>query len=283
MPTLFKAKCLDATSAGLEAVFGRRFLNRVAGYVYLRTRGEHLFDPERNGEYHTLDAIARHMLPPGAVALDVGANIGDWSERFLRVAPGGRVLSFEPVSDTFQALRGRFASEPRAECVNAAVSDREGTCDVRVSGERWGSNSIYEVPGETCTRVETVRTIAGDALMAGRGLARVDFVKIDVEGHELRVLRGFRQAIAGQRIRFLQWEYNDTWIPACGSLREVFALLAPAGYRLCKLRQRGLLHYSHHELGLETFRYSNWLAVADPDFAALRRHVRILDDTEGDA
>lgn len=278
----FKAKCLDVTMAGLEAVLGRRLLNRLGGFVYWRTRGENLDDPERNGEYRTLDTIMGRLLGSRPVALDVGANIGDWAERFVRTTDGGRVFAFEPVSDTFRAISTRFAAEPRVECVNAAVSDQPGRCEIRVGGALSGSNSIYAMPGEACLRVETITAVSGDAFVAERNLRTIDFLKIDVEGHEVGVLRGFRRAIAERRIRFIQWEYNKTWIPAHVSLRDVFELLGAAGYRLCKLRPRGLLWYAHYDRTLDNFCYSNWIAVAEADFAALRAQVRVADDTAGD-
>lgn len=277
----FKGKLLDLTMTGLEAAFGRRLLNRLGGFVYLRTRGENLYDSDRNGEYRTLEVIVRRVLGPQPVALDVGANIGDWAERFVRTTSEGRVFAFEPVADTFRALHRRFAAEPRVECVNAAVSDQAGRREIRV-GARSGSNSLYVVSGETCDRVESVAAISGDAFLAERGLGRVDFLKIDVEGHEASVLRGFRRAIAERRIRFIQWEYNKTWIPARATMEEVFELLAPAGYRLCKLRQRDLLCHRAYRDSLENFCYSNWLAVVESDFEALRAQVRMVDNTAGD-
>ena len=277
-----KGKLLDLTMAGLEGVLGRRLLNRVGAYVYWRTRCENLDDPERNGEYRTLDVIMRRLLGPRPVALDAGANIGDWSERFVRTTDGGRVFAFEPVADTFHALRTRFAAEPKVECVNAALSDQPGRCEIRVTGTLSGSNSVYAMPGETGVRVESIAAISGDAFLTERGVRSVDFLKIDVEGHEVAVLRGFQQTIAERRIRFIQWEYNKTWIPAHVSLRDVFSLLEPAGYCLCKLRPRGLLWYPRYDRTLDNFCYSNWVAVAQSDFTALRACVRIIDDTAGD-
>ena len=277
-----KGKLLDLTMAGLEGVLGRRLLNRVGAYVYWRTRGENLDDPERNGEYRTLDVIMRRLLGPRPVALDAGANIGDWSERFVRTTDGGRVFAFEPVADTFQALRTRFTAESRVECLNTAVSDQPGHCEIRVGRALSGSNSLYAMPGEACFRVETIPALSGDGFLAERGLSTIDFLKIDVEGHEVAVLRGFQRTIAERRIRFIQWEYNKTWIPAHVSLRDVFSLLEPAGYRLCKLRQRGLLWYSRYSPRLDNFCYSNWLAVAEADFDALGAQVWVADDTAED-
>jgi FkbM family methyltransferase len=268
-------------SAGIEACLGRRLVNRVCGYFYFRSRGENLYDSRRNGEYRIVEILVQRALGPAPVAIDAGANVGDWSKFFLGRAAAGRVFAFEPVAGTFRELRKRIGAAPGAECVNAALSDKSGRCEMHV-GPLAGSNSIYVVPGEVSTGVETVSTITGDEFLAQRGPARVDFLKIDVEGHEVSVLRGFRQAIAGRRLRFIQWEYNKTWIPARTSLADVFALLEPAGYRLCKLRRNDVLHYARYDRALDSYCYSNWLAVAEEDFALFQAQVRVVQDTASD-
>lgn len=153
---------------------------------------------------------------------------------------------------------------------------------MRVSGLLSGSNSLHTMPGETGVRAEPATLMTGDAFLEERGLRAIDFVKIDVEGHEVAVLRGLSRAIAEARVRFIQWEYNKTWIPARTSLQDVFELLGPAGYRLCKIRSRGLLHYAAYRPTLDNYCYSNWLAVAERDFTALRAHVKIESDTAND-
>ncbi|MDP3071645.1 MAG: FkbM family methyltransferase [Opitutaceae bacterium] len=278
----FKARLIDATLRGFEAVLGRRALNRLGGFVYWRTRGEQLDDPERNGENRTLDLVARCVLGPRAVALDAGANVGDWTARFLAVSAGGRVLAFEPVAETYRALQSRFAGEPRVECLALGLSDRAGAATMRVSGSCSGSNSLHALPDESGERTEPATLTTGDAFLGERGVAAIDFLKIDVEGHEVAVLRGFGRAIAERRVRFIQWEYNKTWIPARTSLQDVFGLLGPAGYRLCKIRPRGLLCYARYHPALDSFCYSNWLAVNERDFAALSAVIRIDADTASD-
>lgn len=278
----FKSDLLDATMRVLEIIAGRRALNRLGGYLYWRTRGENLDDPARNGENRVLEIIARDVLGRQPVALDVGANAGDWAAQFLQASDGGRVVAFEPVAETFRALRERFASEPRIECRQLALSDRQGTAAMHVEGVLSGSNSLHVPPEGAAQRTEEVGLTTGDAFLTERSLHAIDFVKIDVEGHEVAVLRGLGRAIAARRVRFIQWEYNKTWLPAGVTLHDVYALLAPAGYRLCKIRPRGLLHYARYVPALDNYCYSNWLAVAEQDFAALAARIPIDADTAGD-
>jgi FkbM family methyltransferase len=264
------AKFVDGSVTMIETLCGRRLLNRLGAFLYWRSRGENLDDPERNGEYRTLRLLGRSVLGHAPLAFDVGANLGEWSGLFVRETNEGRVCAFEPVEETFRALQKRFLPESRVECCNTAMSDCAGECGMVVGEIFSGSNSIHQVWVEGATRTQSVPATTGDEFVDNRKFAGVDFVKIDVEGHEVSVLRGFRRSIAERRIRFIQWEYNKTWIAARTSLREAFELLTPAGYRLFKIRPGDLLHYDRYHPSLDNYCYSNWLAVGERDLPQVR-------------
>lgn len=278
----FRAKLLDGMMSASETIIGRRFLNRLGAFLYWRTRGENLDDPDRNGEYRTLDVVMQQLAKTDTVVFDIGANVGDWSESFLGRNPACKIYAFEPVATTFAHITARFKGESRIEVCRAAVSDQPGSCVMRVEGELSGSNSLYRMPGEKNASLETVAAITGDEFAAARGIRDIDYIKIDVEGHEVRALQGFRQLLGERRIRFIQWEYNKTWIPAGASLHELFELLVPAGYRLCKIRPNGLLCYQHYARTLDNYCYSNWLAICDRDYAQMRGLLRIDENTGTD-
>jgi FkbM family methyltransferase len=277
-----KARILDGAMALCETVVGRGRLNRLCGYVYWRTRGENLDDPDRNGEYRCLEAVVRSILGDQPFALDVGGNIGDWTALFLEKAPTGRVCVFEPVAGTYASLAGRFANDSRVQCVNAAVSAEPGTCVLRVSRDLSGSNSIYRMPDEIGVTEQSVVAITGDEFVLKAGGDTVAYLKIDVEGHEFNVLRGCRNLISAQQIRFIQWEYNKTWLPARASLMDVFGMLVPAGYKLCKMRKDNVLHYPMYQRHLDNYCYSNWIAVRAADFSKFKAVVCVLEDTGTD-
>lgn len=277
-----KSRVIDGAMALCEAVVGRNRLNRFCGYIYWRTRGENLDDPDRNGEYRCLEAVIRTILGDRPFAIDVGGNIGDWTALFLQKAPAGRVCVFEPVAGTYASLAGRFANDSRVQCVNAAVSAEPGVCVLRVLRDLSGSNSIYRMPNEDGVTEQSVVAITGDEFVLKAGIDTVSYLKVDVEGHELNVLRGCRNLISAQQIRFIQWEYNKTWLPARASLMDVFEILVPAGYKLCKMRKDDVLHYPMYLQNLDNYCYSNWIAVRASDFSEFRSAVRVSEDTATD-
>ncbi len=144
------------------------------------------------------EAAVRPLILPGQTVLDIGANFGVFTKLFSQlVGPSGTVIAFEPVPQTFRTLAAgieRFHL-PNVQVVNKAVSDQVGTVLIEVPQykENKGEN-LYEahiVREPNSQNAFPVNTATIDSLQ----LSRVDFIKIDVEGHELEVLRGGRETL----------------------------------------------------------------------------------------
>lgn len=101
-----------------------------------------------------------------------------------------------------------------------------------------------------------------DKVLLEQGMNQVDFLKIDAEGFNSRVLKGAGGLISGKAIKTIQFEYNTMWAAAGSTLTETMAWLAHCGYKVFLLRSDGL-----HKLDLtvfgEFYRYSNFLAVSE--------------------
>lgn len=139
--------------------------------------------------------IIRRSIRPGDFCVDVGANIGYFSMMMANAAgPGGRVLSFEPVPSTFETLR-----------LNAALAERQGlhivARQVAVSAEagelvierREHStlNQVREIGDGTTDSGDRVPCLTlADCFSEAANNDRVSLLKVDVEGHELAVVRG---------------------------------------------------------------------------------------------
>lgn len=154
-------------------------------------------------------ALLPYLLPKGGCALDVGANFGLYS-RFLAeaVGPAGRVHALEPVPGTFDVLRSnvRTLGLDRVVVHNYAASDSAGTATMVVPRYATGGENYYEAriigapPPRRVRRVRVaIRTL--DGLFSG--LDRIDFVKCDVEGHELPVIRGAESLMRNYRPAWL--------------------------------------------------------------------------------
>lgn len=132
------------------------------------------------------------------VFLDVGAHIGAASARLLYEFPRAVVHAFEPCSRVFSQLAERASGEPRLRPHRLAVGAREGEVELNVTSnvnftsvlapsER--GRSYY---GEWMRTIDTerVRCVTLDTWATDAGIESVDFMKVDVQGAELDVLRG---------------------------------------------------------------------------------------------
>ncbi len=174
--------------------------------------------------------IWRRVLKPGELFLDVGANIGTYT--IWAGDLGAHVIALEPAPDTYELLVKNVAlNSHTAEVIRAAAG---ATCGV--TGFTVGRDDVNRVDpcGKARARMVTIDSVLGERVAAG--------MKIDVEGFEVEVLRGCRQALAEHRIRLIQIEWNGTSTAAVGSDRQPIAsLLAGFGYSLYRPDREGLL------------------------------------------
>ncbi len=172
------------------------------------------------------------LLPRNGVAIDVGAHKGAYSYRMAkRVGPAGRVIGIEPqqrlAARTAAALHA--AGLRRVEIIQAAASDRQGpvSMDYRESSTHGAALDGLQGPGVRSTTVEAVTL---DAVAAARSLPRVDFIKIDVEGHEQAVLRGSLGILQKHHPALLVEIEARHHAQGGDPLAAAQSLLAPLGY-----------------------------------------------------
>lgn len=199
--------------------------------------GRHLLD---EGVYEPhVAALYRTQLRPGMTVLDVGANIGFHAlHAATRVAPHGRVVAVEPDPGNAALLRASLRlNEPRlpVEVVEAALSDADGELILSDLGNAANSGARFtHRDREVLDRLvhgrdpqfRNVRALRWDAHHLD---TRLDFVKIDVEGHEPQALRGMEQALLRYRPTVLS-EFAPANLRSFGAV-EPEAFLAWWGQR----------------------------------------------------
>jgi len=132
--------------------------------------------------------------------IDVGANIGVTAVIAGLLASEGSVLALEPVKATFEYLVRNIERSKltNIRCLNAAASSAEGHVQVVTRpGHSFASFVGYDEVLERYAGYdeERVEAVTLDRLVERSGMSRVDFIKIDVEGFELEVLRGCPQLL----------------------------------------------------------------------------------------
>ncbi len=184
------------------------------------------------------DLLAAHALRTAGeyVFLDIGANVGGYS-LFVAGLLGtrARILAFEPAPEVRSELAYNFAQNPdaRAELLPVALCDRDGEADFHIATHNKGESRLNG-SGEAM-RVQA-RTLL--SVLRERGIARVDALKIDVEGAEDLVLAPFLESAEEALLpSFIVIEDSRTqW------RSDLMALLQGRGYSVtANLRQNFVL------------------------------------------
>lgn len=153
------------------------------------------FELESTGQYEaTSMRCCKNGLKPGAVFVDVGANIGLFSLTAARaVGKTGHVYAFEPNSGNC-ALLGKNMTQngyTNVTIVEKAVSDRPGTCQLFESSFNKGDHRTYAV--SNARKHVTIETISLDAYFPAG--THIDMIKMDIEGAEEAALHGMNRVI----------------------------------------------------------------------------------------
>ena len=150
---------------------------------------------QAGGRYERhLTTLLPRLLPSDGVALDVGANAGAIALSMAHLAPRGQVVAFEAAPQNADRLEANVARagmrNVRVERV--ALYDRPGELSLSYMDEHSGGASVADRAVATAVRIPATTL---DDWARANAVSRVDVVKIDVEGSEVRVLRGARDTL----------------------------------------------------------------------------------------
>jgi FkbM family methyltransferase len=199
------------------------------------------YDPDVNGESRLLGSLAAHRI---RTVFDVGANVGDWALQAGNLFPEARIHCFELSESTRNTLRDRCIGR-NIQIADVALGARAGSIEYK----DYGSGSLVNTMVATkfhdtqqSHQKKVAQITTGDAYMAAHGIAQIDLLKVDVEGAEMQVLRGFEKALTQGQIRVIQFEYGHANGDAgSGNLmRDFYDLLEAASYSVGRLWSAGI-------------------------------------------
>jgi FkbM family methyltransferase len=218
-------------SAMLKSIgkWGFNFLPQHSTIIYSackryvdRYNGDNNCDPLTNGEYVFL---RNELFKKGALTVfDVGANIGDWAQTALSVNPFINLHCFEPSRYTFDILQSKqLPSNVSCRCLG--LGEASGELDLHIAGNGVGTNSLYARKGvfdSPTMGTEKVSIETVDNYCDANEIKRIDFMKVDVEGHELAVFKGMKNLLAQRGIEVIQFEYGGTNLDARVYLGDIW-------------------------------------------------------------
>jgi FkbM family methyltransferase len=179
----------------------------------------------------------QHLVSPGSMVIDVGANVGFFTRRFARwVGPTGRVLALEPEPHNLSRLRVRLLRDGLSdivETIEAAATEQAGTALLDLNPDNPADHRL----GQSGLPVACVTV---DELVARHGGRPLSLIKIDVQGSEHRVIAGASKTLAQFRPA-LFIEVDDAHLRLGGSSAEALVtMLAGLDYRPHRLLRSGL-------------------------------------------
>jgi len=195
-------------------------------------------------------ALINDTVKRGDTVVDVGANVGVFSMLFSSlVGPGGKVVAFEPGDFACNLLmrNKQINNFEKLQVVKAGLGEVEGEAAF------YSGNPGMEVYNSLKTpyyveqniskfKIVTIPVMRGDTWCQQHCIERIDFLKIDVEGGELGVLRGFDTFLRERRIGTVLLELTHRFSKAFGyQPSDVTSMLRDYGYRWCKLGAFGEL------------------------------------------
>jgi len=215
--------------SNIKRKFGRKRLEEFVkkfwkgGYVYLEC-GDYLYVPsvvESSHPYRLFDPYVPEQIISkfcnlGSIVMDIGANMGEWSLHMAKMVGGnGRVFCFEPIPSMVQALEktiaiNNFSQVSISEC---AISNKTGHSQFSIPfdkdnqaipywsrlvlGEEFATPKWIDNPWAKVATTKTieVQTTTLDRFTSEKSITKLDFIKIDVEGHEKYVIEGGQKTL----------------------------------------------------------------------------------------
>lgn len=239
----------------------REFAWRAGRKLYCYARNEPANNPAINGEYWLFKRYVELTSSVNSI-FDIGANKGEWTQNAfdtLRDAcKHASIHAFEPTRAAQEFLAKRFSGYDEINLVNAAVTETSGKTDVFVVAPCAGTNSRHPEPGSVS---ESVASVSVDHYCAINAISRLGFVKSDVEGFDMDVLRGANEILKEGLCDVWQFEYNHRWINNRSFLKDVFEFVKGKPYTFGKLYRNGIDFYDHWHPELDRFFECNCVLI----------------------
>jgi FkbM family methyltransferase len=243
----------------LSGTFGKKKYFRfyeVLRNLSMRGLNYRNVDIAENGELSLMHALSKRFAGSSPVLFDIGANNGSYSKK---------------LNDTFNGKCSIFAFEPYSKAFAELNQNVQGNSSIRIFKLGFGnkkeqaefySDPVYSELGGLYKRdfskldihlddKETVDLDTLDAFCSNNNISRINFLKIDVEGFELNILKGAQELLLQDKVDIIQFEYGAGNYLSKTYLYDFFELLSPR-YRICKLMKDGLYelkaYHSDHEI-----------------------------------
>lgn len=225
--------------------------------------------------------VIRKFLPSvlsqdNPIFFDVGANTGRFSALLAKQFSGAKIHAFEPMPQAFVQLE-KTLKGTKVICHQTAMGEQGGEIELFDYSESNGTEhasvysdvlkDLHKADSPASSKVK-ITTLTDFVLL--QEIDHIDFLKVDVEGHELPVLKGALKLLREHRIPLIQFEFNEMNVVSRVFMKDFYDLLQ--GFSFYRLLPEGLLPMGPYTPFHEIFQFQNIMALdfEQVDFAKVR-------------
>lgn len=211
--------------------------------------GDNNLSRNKNGEFWLLNKI----IPGANTVLDVGANKGDYSSEILKINPKVSIHAFEPDPRAFNELK-----KLNLTAVNLAAGAKVEQKQFNQNHQST-HNSFYITEGDDSKTI-TVTVTTLDEYCRKNNITHIDFLKVDVEGHEFFVFSGAEELLKRKAIDYIQFEFSGGTVFSRTFLKDFIDLFAKHNYSVYRIRSKDV-ELVEWRPDKERFTLTNYLAI----------------------
>ena len=229
-------------------VLAKMYLDINKGY-----RFSYLAD--ENGETELLNQLARHYRN-SFTFFDVGAHVGGYTEELIKRFKTYKGHLFDLSPATLDLCREQHESNPNLKINAVALNDSVGEVEYRFYPGTLMQSGISGVGPYVGHEYElrTSPSLTGDLYCEQNSVEKINLLKIDTEGYDLHVLKGFDKMLSNQKVDVVQFEYNIKSGETHSMLGDFYTYFESKGYSVGVLRQNGVVfrpfNYTHNDFNL---------------------------------
>jgi len=223
-------------------------------------------DYNSSGEKWIIESIAGKYKNRDCVTVfDVGANKGHYSELLNKIMGSkAEIFAFEPSKNTFDIMKANISGIENIKSYNFGFSDKNTILTLYTNENGSGLASVYkrklEHYGIDMNMAEEVEMKTIDSFCEENNIKKIDFLKLDVEGNELKVLEGAKRIMESGNVEHIQFEFGGCNIDSRTYFKDFYSLLNER-YKIYRILKKGLFHIEKYKETYECFIITNYLAV----------------------
>lgn len=199
------------------------------------------------------------------VIFDVGGNVGNYSKSLaLFFGSNTTIHSFEPSKKTFKRFVETTTTFSNIIPYNFGFGEAEDKMLLYTDTDFSGLASVYQRNlkhfGVDMDASEEISITTIDKFCSSSNINHIHFLKLDIEGHELKALIGAKKMIMSKKIDMIQFEFGGCNIDSRTYFRDFFYLLKE-DYKIYRILKDGLFELNQYKESYEIFLNVNYLAI----------------------